>query len=170
MKGYIGVAQVSAQNPSPSQNSFNIDPNLVGSLGGIGLAFWGAVQIYLKVWEKKATTLIATESVKNEAEISQEKQALGTIVEVFRQNSEASIALQSNAFKNNADLISQLSSISANASHMHYESIKESVDRIADHQKEANQLQRQHNIALVDLTEVVKRIEWRLDNATGRTN
>ncbi len=132
--------------------------------------FWGAVQIYLKVWEKKATNQIATETVKSEAEINQEKQALSTLVEVFKNTSDASVQLQQSAFQANSDLISQLSSIRANAAEVHYESIKEELTRLADNQKEANQLQRQQNIALVDLTEVVKRIEWRLDNATGRTN
>lgn len=167
MKHFL-VAQTT---PPPSNNTgINIDPSAIGGLGGIGLIFWGSVQVFLKVWEKKQTTQIATETVRSEAEIDQEKQALGTLVAVFKNTSEASVQLQQSAFKANSDLISQLSSIRANAAEVHYESIKEELVRLADGQKEANTIQRQQNIALVDLTEVVKRIEWRLDNATGRTN
>lgn len=163
------IAQTTAPPPPPN-SGINIDPSAISGLGGIGLIFWVSWQAFVKVWEKKATNQIATESVRSEAEIDQEKQALGTLVEVFRNTSEASVELQRSAFKANSDLISQLSSIRANAAEVHYESIKDELTRLADNQKEANTLQRQYNIALVDLAEVIKRIEWRIDNATGHTN
>lgn len=164
------IAQTTAPPPTPPNGGITIDPSTIGGLGGIGLMFWGSVQVILKVWEKKATNQITKDTVKSEAKINQEGQALGTLVDVFKNTSEASVKLQDAAFKANADLISQLSSIRANAAEVHYEGIKESLDRLADAQKDANQLQRQYNIALVDLTEVVKRIEWRVDNATGHTS
>lgn len=156
--------------PSPTPGAITIDPSALGGLGGIGLFFWAIAQVALKVWEKKATTQIATETVRTEAEILQEGQALTTLVEVYKNTSEASVRLQEGAFKANADLISQLSSIRANAAEVHYEGIKEALDALSILLREQNGLIRSYNVSLVDLTEEVTKINWRLDNATGRTN
>jgi len=173
------IAQVAAtpSQPATPNNGITLDPSTLGSLGGIGAFLFLAGQIILKTYEKRAVTKIATESVRNEAEIDQEKQALGTLVEVFKATSQAQVEIQQAAYKDNSALVLQLSSISFNAAEARYEGIgekqdalKASIEKLAEAQKEANILQRQQNVALVDLAEVVKRIEWRLDNATGRTN
>lgn len=172
------TAQVAPPSqPAMPNNGITLDPSTLGSLGGIGVFVYLSWQVFLKVYEKKASAQIATKSVRNEAEIDQEKQALGTLVEVFKATSQAQVEIQQAAYKDNSELVLQLSSISFNAAQARYEGIgekqealKASIEKLAEAQKEANMLQRQLNVALVDLSEIVKRIEWRLDNGSGRTN
>lgn len=90
---------ITAQVAPPSQpampnNGITLDPSTLGSLGGIGVFVYLSWQVFLKVYEKKASAQIATKSVRNEAEIDQEKQALGTLVEVFKATSQAQVEIQ----------------------------------------------------------------------------
>jgi predicted translin family RNA/ssDNA-binding protein len=164
------IAQI-AVNPSqpPETNNtgqITINPNLIGGVGGIGVVIWAIVQVILRIWEKQAITQIAAQTVKNEAEVSQEQKALGTLTEVFQKSADASIELQGKAYTANANLVSQLSSISMNAAEARYEGIKESLDRIADSSKEFNSLFRQSTAAIADLSESIKALDWKIDNLT----
>ncbi len=162
MNAHTLIAQVNAPPPQQS-NGITIDPSAIGGLGGVGLIFWGTVQVFLKIWEKKAANQIEAQTAKNEAEINQEQKALGTLTEVFQRTADASIELQSKSYTANANLVSQLSAISANAAEARYEGIKESLDRIADNYREFNSLFRQSTAAIADLGENVKALDWKCE-------
>jgi hypothetical protein len=163
------LAQI-AVNPPPAPETpsgqITLNPNVIGGLGGVGVMIWAAVQIALKVWESKESTKTKTLEQNSEAKIEQNNEALSTLVEVFRKGQEADDALQAKSFESMSQLISQLNSIKANASEQLVENLMARMEAYDKNQLAINEAFRQTNIAIADLAELIKKVDWRGDTST----
>lgn len=157
--------QAATQTPATS-GGITIDPNALGALGGFGVFVFAAVQVGLKIWENRSATKNTAEALKNEAEIKQNQDALSTLVEVFRKGQEADDELQAKSFESMSQLISQLNSIKANASEQLVENLMARMEAYDKNQLAINEAFRQTNMAIADLAELIKKIDWRGDTST----
>jgi hypothetical protein len=174
VKGYIAIAQNNLQNAS---SSLTIDLSTLAAIGGFCLFIFAAVQVGLKVWENRVSTINSADvlkhenqvkqdqdALKTEAQIQQNQEALTTLVEVFRKGQEADDELQKKSFDAQSQLISQLSAIKANATQQLAETLISRMEAYDRNQLEINDAFRKNTAEIADLGESIKKIDWILES------